>query len=166
MTRNKTNVETKERALIMTRTFDAPRELVFETYTSCDHLNEWWGPREWPLSYCDMDFREGGVWHYCMQGPNGDESWGRVVYREIVEPERIVYVDNFSDEDGNINEEMPGTLVTVEFADLEGKTEVTCSSQYTSPEELEKVLDMGVVEGFTETWDRLEEHLATVRSVS
>ncbi|MEX0773973.1 MAG: SRPBCC domain-containing protein [Balneolales bacterium] len=162
---NKTKVETTERELIMTRIFDAPRELVFETYSDCKHLKNWWGPRTWPLSYCKMDFRVGGAWHFCMSGPNeGDESWGKGIYKEIAEPERIVYNDYFSDKDGNINEDMPSTLATFEFAEHEGKTKITCRSEYQKPADLKKVLEMGMVEGMTETLDRLEEHLATVVS--
>lgn len=154
-------VETGERELVFTRTFDAPRELVFAAYSSCEHLRNWWGPRTWPMEECTMEFRVGGVWHYCLRGPNeGDESWGRAVFDEIVEPERIVYTDAFSDADGNVNEEMPQTQSIVELTDADGKTQLTLRATYPSPADLEQVLDMGVVDGMTETLDRLDEHLA------
>jgi len=162
MTTNKMNVETKERELIMTRMFDAQRELVFETYSDCKHLMQWWGPREWPLATCDMDFREGGTWNYCMKGPKGKLACGKAVYRQIQAPEKIVYKDNFADENGNVNEEMPGMRITVEFTEHEGKTKLTVLTLFDSAEELKSVLGMGVVEGFSQTWDRLEEHLAQV----
>ncbi len=96
-------VETRDNEIIFTRTFQAPRELAFEAYTTCEHLMNWWGPREWPLSYCKMDFKPGGKWHYCMKGPNqGDESWGLAIFKEINKPENIVYTDVFSDKDGTI----------------------------------------------------------------
>ncbi|MEX2397283.1 MAG: SRPBCC domain-containing protein [Balneolales bacterium] len=164
-TANKTNVETSDRELIITRIFDAPRELVFETCSDCKHLNNWWGPRTWPLSYCKMDFREGGSWHYCMSGPNeGDESWGLVKYHEIVEPEKIVYTDYFSDKDGNVNENMPETLSAFVFSEQGGKTKVTIRGEYKTPEDLRKVLEMGMVDGMGETLDRLEEHLEVLVS--
>lgn len=162
MTNNKMDVQTKERELIMTRIFDARRKLVFETYSDCKHLMQWWGPREWPLSTCDMDFREGGTWNYCMKGPKDELACGKAVYREIVKPEKIVYKDHFADEEGNVNENMPGMVVTVKFVEQEGKTKLVSHALFDSPDELKSVLDMGVIEGFSETWDRLEEHLEQV----
>jgi uncharacterized protein YndB with AHSA1/START domain len=83
------------------------------------------------------------------------------VYREIVEPERLVYFDVFSDADGNTVEGMPGMLITLEFADFAGKTKVTSTAEFATAEQLESIVAMGVVQGLTETWDRLEELLAS-----
>jgi len=157
-------VETTDNEIIFTRTFHAPRELVFETYTTCEHLMKWWGPRNWPLSYCKMDFRPGGTWHYCMKGPNeDDESWGIAKYKEISKPEKIIYNDYFSDKDGNINTDMPAFDTIVTFTSLNDKTEVKMESKVGSKEEVDKLVEMGMIEGFTETWDRLEEHLAAIQ---
>lgn len=159
------SVETKENQIIFTRIFSAPRELVFETYTTCEHLMNWWGPREWPLNYCKMDFRPGGKWHFCMKGPNeGDESWGLALYKEIIEPEKIVYNDYFSDKEGNINENMPAFDVVVTFENLGNQTKVTMHSEVGSKEEVDKLVEMGMIEGFTETWDRLDELLEKLAS--
>lgn len=156
-------VETGERELVLTRTFDAPRELVFRAFSTCEHLSHWWGPRAWPMEECAMDFRVGGVWHYCLRGPEeGDESWGRAVFDEIVEPERIAYTDAFSDAEGQIDEEMPQTRSTVELADAEGGTRLTLRAEYPTSADLRQVLDMGMVAGITETFDRLDEHLDDV----
>jgi uncharacterized protein YndB with AHSA1/START domain len=161
MSRSDQKVETTDRELVLTRTFDAPRELVFTAYSSCEHLRNWWGPRSWPMVECTLDFRVGGVWHYCLRGPDeGDESWGRAVYDEIVEPARIAYTDAFSDAEGNVNEAMPRTRSTVEFDELDGSTRLTLRATYPSAEDLQQVLDMGMVAGMTETLDRLDEHLA------
>ncbi len=161
MTDSDQKVTTSEKELVLTRTFDAPRELTFAAYSSCQHLGSWWGPRTWPMVECTMDFRVGGVWHYCLRGPDeGDESWGRAVFEEIVEPERIVYIDAFSDADGNVNEEMPQTRSSVEFGDADGKTRLTLRATYPSAADLEQVLEMGMVDGITETLDRLDEYLA------
>lgn len=165
MTNSKTNVETNGRELIMTRIFDAPHELVFEAYSSCEHLKNWWGPKEWPMDECTMDFKEGGTWHYCLRGPNeGDESWGKAIYEEIDKPDKIVYQDFFSDAEGNINKEMPGMLITVEFIEHEGKTKFFSTTLFDSPETLQKSMEMGVVEGMNSSLDRLEEHLERVTS--
>ncbi|WP_145945323.1 SRPBCC domain-containing protein, partial [Paenibacillus sp. IHBB 10380] len=97
-------------------------------------------------------FRPGGVWHYCMkcvdqnQDEYGMESWNKTIYKEIVEPEKIVYTDYFSDEDGNINEAMPAPEVTMEFLDLGGETKLVSRSVFDSEESLQAVLDMGLLE--------------------
>jgi uncharacterized protein YndB with AHSA1/START domain len=149
-----------EREFVMERLFDAPRELVWQAWTKPEHLVHWWGPKGWTLPVCKIDFRPGGIWHYCMRGPAGEESWGKAVYREIVEPERIVYLDTFADEEGNPVEGMPEMVITVTFEALEGKTKVTAHAQFASAADLESVLAMGMVEGLTQTWDRLEAYLA------
>lgn len=159
-----------ETTLVLERTFDAPRELLFGMFKDPAHLSKWWGPRGWEVPVCTIDFRPGGVWHYCMKCTDqtqgefyGMESWGKARYHEIVEPERLVYTDYFSDAEGRENPDMPATEVTMEFLDLGGRTKIVSRSTYVSPEALKTVLDMGMLQGITETWDRLEEHLEGVR---
>ncbi|WP_226672140.1 SRPBCC domain-containing protein [Rossellomorea aquimaris] len=158
------------RVLILERTFDAPRDLVFKMFKEPEYLKRWWGPKGWELPVCQMDFRPGGVWHYCMkcvdqgQGPfYGMESWGKGTYREIREPEKIVYVDVFSDAEGHTNEDMPATDVALEFVDMGSKTKLINRSVYSSEEALKTVLDMGMEQGISETWDRLEEALQSLK---
>lgn len=160
MSTNQLQVETRGSTLILTRQFDAPRQKVFKAHSDCEHLKHWWGPRQWPLTYCKMDFRAGGKWHFCMTGPDGVESWGLVIYKEIKEPEYFVYDDHFSDKEGNKNTEFPSTTVRTEFTEQDGKTTVRSIANYSSPEDLQKILGMGMEAGVTETFDRLEEYLA------
>ncbi|WP_134684915.1 SRPBCC domain-containing protein [Brevibacillus migulae] len=155
-----------ERVLVLERVFDAPRELVFKMFKEPEHLKRWWGPRGWEVPVCTVDFRPGGVWHYCMKCVDqnqgdffGMESWGKGVYKEIVEPEKIVYTDYFSDAEGNVNEAMPSTEITMEFIDQDGKTKLVNRAEYVSADALKTVMDMGMLQGITETWDRLEERL-------
>ena len=165
MSNSKLNVETKGRELIMERIFDAPPELVFEAYSSCEHLKNWWGPKEWPMDECSMEFKEGERWHFCLRGPNdGDESWGLAVYQKIVEPEQIVYKDYFSDKEGNINKEMPEMLITVNFIRHEGKTKLSSTTLFDNTEMLEKTVEMGAVEGMNSSLDRLDGHLESIQS--
>ncbi|MNX89148.1 hypothetical protein D3C86_1211530 [compost metagenome] len=159
-----------EKVLVLERVFDAPRELVFKMYQDPEHLKRWWGPRGWEVPVCNVDFRPGGVWHYCMKCVDqnqgqffGMESWGKAVYKEIIEPEKIVYVDYFSDAEGNENPAMPSTEVTLEFIDLGGKTKLVSRGEYVSAEALKTVMAMGMLQGITETWDRLEERLNAVK---
>ncbi len=160
-----------DRVLILERTFGAPRDLVFKMFKEPEHLKHWWGPVGWELPYCEIDFRPGGTWHYCMkcvdrnQGDYyGMESCGKAIYKDIIEPEMIAYTDYFSDVDGNIDEELPASEVVVEFIDLGDETKLVNRVEYASAEGLNTVMDMGMLEGIAQTWDRLEERLAKVKS--
>lgn len=152
----------EDRVLTLTRTFGAPRELVFAAFSQCEHLQHWWGPSGWTLPVCEMDFRPGGAWYYCMGGPHGETSCGLMTYHEIVEPERIVATDGFADEQGNLLEEMPSMRNTLIFSERDGKTTLTNRVQFASVAELEKVLAMGMMEGITETFERLDIYLTTL----
>ncbi|PTA69465.1 SRPBCC domain-containing protein [Deinococcus arcticus] len=153
--------------LVLERTFAAPPELVFAAFTQPDHLRQWWGPRGWTLTHCAVDLRPGGRWHYCMKCEDknqgdfyGMESWGLGIYDEIDAPGRLVYTDYFSDAEGTINDQMPATQSILTFEDVGGKTRVVSRSVYSTPEALKTVMDMGMLQGITETWERLAEHLA------
>jgi uncharacterized protein YndB with AHSA1/START domain len=159
-----------ERVLILEREFNAPRDLVFTMFKEPEHLKHWWGPVGWELPVCNIDFRPGGVWHYCMKcvDPNqgqfyGMESWGKAIYRDINEPETVIYTDYFSDAEGNINSNMPSTEITLEFIELGDKTILVNRGEYVSAEALKTVMDMGMLEGITETWNRLERHLNRIK---
>ncbi len=161
-TTTNTRTDRETRQFIVERVFPAPRALVFAAFTQAKHLIHWWGPKGWNLTACNMDFRVGGIWHYCMTGPNGEESWGKAVYETINEPENFTYMDYFSDAAGNIAEGMPGMNIRMEFIELpDGKTQILSSTQFDSVEDIEKVLTMGMVEGLTETWDRLEDYVGS-----
>ncbi len=130
------NSSKKEQAeqVLITRVFDAPRDLVFKAWTECERLMRWWGPKGFTTPLCKTDLRPGGVFHNCMRSPEGRDYCGKGVYREIVEPERIVFADFFVDEEGNpvpasyygMSPDWPQeALVTVTFAEHEGKTKLT-----------------------------------------
>ncbi|MVN85571.1 SRPBCC domain-containing protein [Deinococcus sp. HMF7620] len=152
--------------LVLERTFAAPPELVFAAFTQPEHLRQWWGPRGWTLTHCTVDLRPGGRWHYCMKCVDpaqgdfyGMESWGLGIYQEIEAPGRLVYTDYFSDAEGTINEELPTTQSILTFEEVDGQTRVVSRSVYATPEALKTVMDMGMLQGITETWDRLAEYL-------
>lgn len=112
-----------------------------------------------------MDFKEGGTWHYCLRGPNpGDESWGLSTYETINRPEEIVYRDAFSDSAGSINTEMPQMIISLRFVEQGTQCKMISTTICPSEEELKKLTEMGVVEGMSETLDRLDEHLVTEQS--
>ncbi len=143
--------------IVMTRVFDAPRELVFAAHSKCEHLEKWWGPRKYTLAVCEMDFRSGGAYRFVHRGPDGVEEHGfRGEFREIVPPERIVWTFEWEGMPGHIS------VDTLTLEDLGGKTRLTAHSLFDSVEDRDGMLQSGMEEGATETWDRLAEHLESI----
>ncbi len=125
---------TADRELLITRVFDAPRELVFKAWSDPEHLMRWSAPQGCTLQFYKFDFRPDGVFLHLLRNPTGHDCLCKGTYREIVAPERIVYTISFADEEGNFVEpaeigadpDWPReTVVTVTFADQGGKTELT-----------------------------------------
>ena len=103
-----------------------------------------------------------------MKGPMPDgsevESWGHTVFREIVEPERIVSVDAFADAAGKVNEGLPAMVVTVSFGELAGQTSVTSRAEFATAADLETVIQMGMEEGMSQSWDQLDAYLVQLQN--
>jgi uncharacterized protein YndB with AHSA1/START domain len=112
-----------ESVLVLTRLLDAPRALVFQVWTRPEHLAHWWGPKDFTLPHCMMDFRPGGAYRFCMRAPDGLDHWVWGVYREIVAPERLVFTWEREDEPG-LRRRL-SNLVTVTFAAEGLKTRLT-----------------------------------------
>jgi len=143
--------------LTITRVFDAPRELVFKAWTDSAHGSEWSAPRGFTVAVLEADLRPGGAWRLCMRTPEGQELWVGGVYREIVPPERIVSTHAWQNPDGTSGHE---TLMTVTLAARGDRTEMTFrQTGFESVEDRD-----GHREGWSESFDRLEEHLAGVDS--
>jgi uncharacterized protein YndB with AHSA1/START domain len=145
-----TQVTAGDRELTITRTFDAPRELVFSAWTKPEHLTRWFGPNNFTVTVPEMDFRAGGKFRFCMRGPD-IEHWVSGVYREIVPPQRIVWAGTMEHDHNEIT-------TTVTFADLGGKTRVIVHQSYSIDSESSR----GAQQGWTETLERLAAHLAAV----
>src|SRR5450631_188479 len=90
--------DTSDREIVITRVFDAPRELVFKAWTDPKHLVHWWGPNGFTNTFHEVDIRPGGVWRFTMHGPDGVDYPNRIVFEEIVKPERIVYAHSGGEE--------------------------------------------------------------------
>ncbi|MCX6953273.1 MAG: SRPBCC family protein [Verrucomicrobia bacterium] len=122
----------RSQPFVITREFAAPRALVWQAWTERDRLMQWFGPKGFKMPLAKLDFRPGGMFHYHITGPNGAKVWGRFVYREIVPPSKLVWVNSFSDPAGGITrhpfttDPWPLQLLTVvTFAERAGKTTVT-----------------------------------------
>ena len=163
----------EEEILTLSRTYNAPRDLVFKVWTECEHMSGWWGPKGWSLSYCKIDLRPGGLFHYCMRGPNGDEHWGRFVYHEIVVPERLVFINSFADAYGGLEKVpfMPDwpreVLAMVTFTEEDGKTTITFEAAPVNASDNERKIFIGGKEQFGSGWgsslEKLEEYLPNAR---
>jgi uncharacterized protein YndB with AHSA1/START domain len=149
-----------DREIVMTRELDAPRDLVFEAHTSCEHMSRWWGPRKYEVTSCEIDFREGGKWRVVHRGPDGEEHAFRGEYREIVPPERITWTFEYEGFPGNISVE------TLTLEEHDGKTTLTAKSVYDTVEQRDGMLQSGMTEGATETFDRLDEYLAELKATA
>lgn len=154
----------EQHEIVITRVFDASQKLMFKAWTEPERMKRWWGPHGFTLPYCTVDLRPGGVVHSCMRSPDGQDIWCKGVYREIVEPERIVSTDSFSDKDGNLvapsKYGMPDwpmeALITVTFEEQAGKTKFTLRHAVgAAPEAARKECQAG----WSESLDRLDGYL-------
>lgn len=98
---NVPSTESQAGELVITRIFDAPREMVFRAWTDPAQLARWWGPKGFTTPVCKIDLRVGGEFLYCMRSPEGQDFWGKGIFSEVVPPERLVYTDSFADAEGN-----------------------------------------------------------------
>jgi len=146
-----------DREIMLTRMFDAPRSLVFDCYTKPKLLKRWLtGPDGWALASCDNDVRPGGAFHWVWRGPDGMEMAVSGVHREVVRPERIVRTELF-DKDWTGGE----TLASLVLTEQAGKTTVTTTVLYSSPEARDGALKSGMKEGVAASNNRLDALLAS-----
>jgi uncharacterized protein YndB with AHSA1/START domain len=149
--------DTSGREIRLSRVFDAPRSLVFDAWTDPDQVVRWWGPEGFRTTTLQMDVRPLGVWRFIMHGPDGVDFPNRIIFKEIVRPERLVYLHGTGiDEDG-----FEDFLVTVTFVDRKGKTELTMRSLFATAAGRDRVVrDYGALEGGKQHLARLAEYLA------
>jgi uncharacterized protein YndB with AHSA1/START domain len=140
--------------ILITREFDAPRDVVFKAMTDPDLIPRWWGPRKHTVRVEKMDVRPGGGWRFINRDPDGTETAFRGEYREIVAPERIVQTFEWEPMPGHISVE------TAEFTEHDGRTLITTRSRFTSKEDRDGMIQSGMETGLRETHDRFAELLA------
>jgi len=151
--------QTADREILVSRTFDAPRELVWEVFTDPDHIQAWWGPNGFSTITHEMALKPGGVWLFTMHGPDGRDYPNKVVYIDVVKPERLVY--KHSDDEAHL--ESVNFHVTVTFEAQGEKTKLTMQSVFPTAEERDRVVEeYGALEGAKQTLARLGEYLESV----
>jgi uncharacterized protein YndB with AHSA1/START domain len=150
--------------LIITRVFDAPRELVYKMWTIPEHLATWWGPHGYTAPVCTIDLRVGGTMLVCMHSDEREDHWVKATFEEIAAPERLVMRQQFCDPDGNAIDpteigfppDFPREMrLTVTFADLGGRTKLTI--EQTMPK---TIMGGGARIGWNQSLDRLAAELA------
>ena len=156
--------QSTERDIVITRVFDAPRELVWQAWTDPEHVAQWFGPKGFTTRVAELDLRPGGRSRYIMIGPDGAEYPSVGVFREVVPFERIVTTDEFG-EDFQPPEGMDlpsGMVVTCIFESLGDQTRLTLRIMHPTAEDRRKHEAMGVVAGWQSSLDCLDDHLATM----
>jgi uncharacterized protein YndB with AHSA1/START domain len=144
-----------DREIVLTRVFDAPRQLVFDAITKPELLKRWFGPHGHSLVVCEVDFRVGGAWRFVLEDPEGRSMGMSGVYQEIVPGERTVHTEAFDDYPGD-------SVVTTVLTEHEGKTTLTGTVRYDSRETRDAVVESGMEHGAAETYDRLAELLPSL----
>ncbi|PYI52845.1 SRPBCC family protein [Paenibacillus flagellatus] len=169
-----TEKQEQRQGLLLTRVFDAPRELVFQVWTNPEHFGKWWGPKGFSLEVVQMDVRPGGMFLGCQKSPDGSMAmWGKFVYQEVNAPEKLVYVQSFSDEKGNtirapFNPNWPLEIINILTLEPSGdKTVLTLQGGPLNPTEEEQAafdaMAPMVQQGFGGTFDQLADYLASQR---
>src|SRR6184192_419978 len=146
-----------DREIVLTRVFDAPRDMVWDAFTKPELLKRWFGPRGWSLVVCEVDLRVGSGFRFVLRGPDGRDMGMRGVYREIVPPERSVHMESFDDYPGE-------SQVSAVFVEQGGKTTLTATILYPSKEVRDAVIKSGMEHGAAETYDRLAELLPSLQA--
>ena len=161
-------VEIKGREIVLTRMFNAPRELVYKLWTDPKHVAKWWGPDGFTTPVCEIDLRPKGAYRFVMRGPDGAEFPMKGVYLEIVKNNKIVCTDIVEeqpaewkdilekynlDTDGSVS---VASVMTVTFDEVNGKTKLTIATRFKSEEARDAMLKMMMVEGWTSSLQRLE----------
>lgn len=159
---NQTNIvkDPSGKKLIVTRTFDAPLDKVWQAWTESAFLEKWWAPKPYRAETKIMDFSVGGLWLYAMVSPENEKNWCRVDFKAINSGRSFSASNGFCDEDGNMVEDFPVMQWENVFEDAGNKTNVTVELTFESEEELEKIVSLGFKEGFSMALGNLDELLA------
>jgi uncharacterized protein YndB with AHSA1/START domain len=157
---NKTNIvaEPGKQLVVITRTFDAPRELVFKAYTDPKLIPQWWGPRYLTTTIDKLEARPGGIWRFVQRAPDGGQHAFHGVIHDIVQPERIVETFEYEGVPGHV------ALDTATFEERDGKTTVTSTSVFQSVEDRDGMVQSGMESGVVEGNERLDELLAKLKA--
>jgi uncharacterized protein YndB with AHSA1/START domain len=146
--------------ILLTREFEAPRELVFEAFTRCEHIRHWWAPWDMEISQCESDFRVGGGWRMVLRQPDGSEHPFKGSYLTIAPPESFARTFIY---DVDFIRDHPATE-TATFEELGGRTRVSVNVRHLTKEARDGHLQSGMEPGAADAYDKLEAYLRSLRS--
>jgi uncharacterized protein YndB with AHSA1/START domain len=157
-----TNISKDAAALTLTveAEFDADVKRVWQIWEDPRQLERWWGPPSWPATFASHDFVAGGKASYYMTGPEGEQAGGWWQFTAIDAPTRLEFDDGFADEDGKPQDELGTTHAVVSLEDLGGRTRMTIVSHFTSADQLEQMVAMGMQEGMREAAGQIDAIIA------
>lgn len=163
MSNVKVTKDPNNQTITIERAFNAPRELVWKAYTDKEWYEAWWGPEGWQTTAKVFEFRPGGKVHYCMKCVDenqgewyGQESWGLVEIETIDEPSSFTAIDHFSNPEGTVDENLPTLKFVINFIEEGEQTRLVNQVVAHSAEQLEQLINMGMVEGFSSQLNKLE----------
>lgn len=152
-------VDKHNNTITIIREYDAPLEKVWKAWTTSEMLDQWWGPKPWRAITKSLDFREGGHWHYSMNGLEGEVQWGKFDYLTIEPNESFTGKDGFSDENGTLDTTLPQNHWELRMSQTGNTVMVDMLLTFEKAEDIDTYIDMGFKEGITQTLDQLEEIL-------
>lgn len=163
MSEVKVTKDLENKRLVVEYMASGSKENVWRAYADREWFEKWWGPEGWETTTKEFSFQPGGRLHYGMKCVDerqgewfGQTSWGVMAIENIIEQESFTYVDYFSDESGALNTEMPALTVKNEFFELDGKTKIVSTSYADSAEQIEQLIAMGMIEGFSSQLEKLD----------
>lgn len=151
--------------IVITREFNAPRQLVWEAFTKAEHVRNWWGLRSSENHITEIDLRPGGTWRFGQRDADGREVIFGGEYREIDAPARVVYTErwlNMPAELGGGPEGSENSVLTATFDEHDGRTTVTTVCTYPSKEVRDMVVESSMEKGAQESYDRIDDILAAL----
>lgn len=147
---NNNTMQVGEKGYVISRVFDAPRYLVFDAWSSPEHLKHWWGPEGFTSTIQEFDMKSGGDWKFIMHGPDGIDYVNHIVFTEIVKPEKIAFWHK-----------NPDFSATATFEEVDGRTMLTYSTQYKTPSDFDQVKPYAIPGGQQHV-ERLGAYLTTI----
>lgn len=163
MSEVKVTKDLENKKLIIEFTANGSKDAVWNAYADKELFEKWWGPEGWDTKTKEFSLTPGGKIHYgmkCVDENQGDwfgqTSWGVMDIVEVNPTDSFTYMDYFSDEEGILNKEMPALKVTNEFIEEDGKTKIISTSFADSAEQIEELINMGMIEGFTSQLNKLD----------
>jgi uncharacterized protein YndB with AHSA1/START domain len=159
MTVVRTTPDPETRTLTVVAELAAPPARVWQLWADPRQLERWWGPPTWPASFVEHNLAPGGRSRYFMTGPDGEKAHGWWRFQAVEEPRSLELEDGFADENGVPTAELPTISMRMDLEEVDAGTRMTLTSRFASLEQMEQLMNMGMIEGLTEALGQIDELL-------